>query len=40
MHEYYARGGYLDIPADPNGEWDAQTRPCVPSEPSRFADLF
>ena len=34
MHEYYARGGYLDIPADPNGEWDAQTRPCVPLVPS------
>ena len=30
MHEYYARGGYLDVPADPNGEWDAQTRPPTP----------
>ena len=30
MHEYYARGGTLDIEADPNGEWEAQTRDPTP----------
>ena len=30
MHEYYARGGTLDVPADPNGEWEAHTRDPTP----------
>ena len=30
MHEYYSRGGYLDVPADPAGEWKAHTREPTP----------
>jgi hypothetical protein len=30
MHEYYARGGYLEVPADPDGEWEAHVRTPTP----------
>lgn len=30
MHEYYARGGTLDVPADPDGEREAHTREPTP----------